>query len=81
MRSDIQKSIHAYDDFVIAFRYRDAKGNFTNRVVSPIKFLGADKFLGLCLSREEPRQFCMSRCEGLELKPAWDYVMPVAMTA
>jgi hypothetical protein len=79
VKEKIQKSIQNYDDLVVTFRYVDSKGNFSQRVVSPIRWLGGGKFLGLCLSREEPRQFVMERCQQLELKPAWDYVMPVAM--
>lgn len=79
MRKTVQKSIHNGDEWVVAFRYQDAKGNSTNRVVSPIRFLGADRFLALCLSREEPRQFYFQRCDNMQLKPAWDYVMPVAI--
>ncbi len=78
-RTLIQKAIQTSDDLVVSFRYQDSKGNWTNRVVSPIRFLGNDRFLGLCLSREEPRQFYFDRCENLQLKPAWDYVMPVAI--
>lgn len=79
MKEKIQKSIQNYDDLVVTFRYVDSKGNLSQRVVSPIRWIGGGKFLGLCLSREEPRQFVMERCQHLELKPAWDYVMPVAM--
>ena len=79
MRSIIQKSILNGDQWVVVFRYRDSKGNLTNRVVSPIRFLGDNRFLGLCLSREEPRQFYFDRCEDVQLRPAWDYVMPVAI--
>lgn len=79
MRQLIQQSINSHDDLVVEFRYRDAKGNATRRVVSPIRFLGSNRFLGLCLSRQEPRQFYLERCDELQLKPAWDYVMPVAI--
>ena len=79
MKEKIQKSIQNYDDLVVTFRYLDSKGNWSHRVVSPIRWIGNGKFLGLCLSREEPRQFIMNRCQQLELKPAWDYVMPVPM--
>ena len=79
MRQLIQKSIQNSDDLVVEFRYRDSKGKLTKRVVSPIRFLGSNRFLGLCLSREQPRQFYLDRCEQLELKPAWEYVMPVAL--
>lgn len=79
MRNLIQESMVNHDDWVVEFQYRDAKGNQTRRVVSPIRFLEGNRFLGLCLSREEPRQFRIERCDALQLMPAWDYVMPVAM--
>lgn len=71
--------MQCHDDWVIEFTYQDSKGNQSKRVVSPIRFLGGDRFLGLCLSREEPRQFRLDRCDHVTLKPAWDYVMPVAI--
>ncbi len=81
MRQTIQKSMQQYDDYVIEFEYKDSKGQRTRRIVSPIRFIGGNRFLALCLSREEPRQFNMERCGNVQLKPAWDYVMPVAMSA
>lgn len=77
MRQIINKSMQCYDDWVIEFNYKDSKGVQTRRVVSPIRFVEDDRFLALCLSREEPRQFKLERCDGVTLKPAWDYVMPV----
>jgi predicted DNA-binding transcriptional regulator YafY len=50
----------------------------THRVVSPIRFLGRDRFLGLCLSREEPRQFYLDRCQNVRLAMAANFLMPVA---
>lgn len=79
MRQIINKSMQCYDDWVIEFNYQDSKGVESKRVVSPIRFVGGDRFLALCLSREEPRQFRMDRCDNVTLKPAWDYVMPLAM--
>jgi predicted DNA-binding transcriptional regulator YafY len=67
------------DDLVVAFEYCDAKGATTQRVVSPIRFLGQDRFLAMCLSREEPRQFYLERCRNMRLAPAADFLMPVAM--
>lgn len=75
----IRKAMMQYDDFVVEMKYRDRKGNSTTRVVSPIRFVGKDRFLALCLCREEPRMFCMDFCEEVRLQPAWNYVMPVAM--
>jgi predicted DNA-binding transcriptional regulator YafY len=79
MTALIQKSIQRQDDLVLEFSYCDSKGKKTRRVVSPIRLLGKDRFLGLCLSREQPRQFYLNRCDAMELKPAYDYVMPVPM--
>ncbi len=75
----IRKAMIAHDDYVLEIQYRDRKKKLTTRVVSPIRFLGKDRFLALCLCREEPRMFCIDYCEQVLLKPAWDYVMPVAM--
>ena len=75
----IRKAMIAHDDYVVEMKYRDRKGKMTSRVVSPIRFMGKDRFLALCLCREEPRMFCMDFCEEVRLQPAWDYVMPVKM--
>jgi predicted DNA-binding transcriptional regulator YafY len=80
MRQLIFRAMHQVDDLVVVFEYCDSKGVTTRRVVSPIRFLGSDRFLGLCLSREEPRQFHLSRCGNLRLDRAESYVMPVAMS-
>ncbi len=79
MRKLIHRAIQQPDDLVIEFDYCDSKGTSTHRVVSPIRFLGADRFLGLCLSREEPRQFCLARCRNTRMGLAGDFLMPLAM--
>lgn len=79
MKDLIQRAMHQSDDLVIEFDYRDAKGAVTHRVASPIRFLSRGRFLALCLSREEPRQFYLDRCHNVALKPAAAYVMPVPM--
>lgn len=68
------------DDVVITFDYRDANGVSTHRAVSPIRFLDSKRFLALCLGREEPRQFYLSRCSNLKLEPAYEFLMPVKIT-
>lgn len=67
------------DDLVVVFEYSAADGTTTRRVVSPIRFLDKNRFLGLCLSREEPRQFHISRCRNVRVDLAMNYVMPVEM--
>ena len=79
MRHLILRAMHQSDDLVATFEYCDAKGAVTHRVVSPIRFLGKDRFLALCLSREEPRQFYLDRCQNVELARAAEFVIPVAM--
>ncbi len=79
MRQLIYRAMHQSDDLVVERDYTDAKGVPTHRVVSPIRFLGRDRFLGLCLSREEPRQFYLDRCQNVRLALAANFLMPVEM--
>jgi predicted DNA-binding transcriptional regulator YafY len=81
MRQLIYRAMHQADDLVVEFDYRDRTGKTTHRVVSPIRFLGKDRVLALCLSREEPRQFRLSQCHNVRLAAAADFVMPVAMSS
>ncbi len=67
------------DQVVVIFDYEDKQGNRTRRVASPIRFSSADSFLALCLCREEPRRFELTRCTNLQLAPAHEYSMPVPM--
>ena len=80
-RQNLYRAMQDSDELVVEFDYLDSKGNQTRRVVSPIRFLGKDRFLGLCLSREEPRQFYLKRCSNVETKRSCDYLMPVPMPA
>lgn len=79
MRQTIRRAMDDSDEFVIAMDYRDSKGVTTRRIVSPIRFLASDRFLGLCLCREEPRQFYLDRCSQLRLMPAAEVLMPMPM--
>jgi predicted DNA-binding transcriptional regulator YafY len=79
MRLLLKKAMQNPDDFVIAFEYLDNEGIRTKRVVSPIRFLAENRFLALCLCREEPRQFHLDRCFQIELVRAQDVLMPVPM--
>lgn len=79
MRKMIFRAIQQSDDLVVVFDYVDAKGIVTRRVASPIRFLGTDRFLALCLCREEPRQFHLSQCRNLRLDSAANYLMPVEL--
>ncbi len=77
----INRAIQQSDDLVIVFDYLDAKGQASRRVISPYRFLGDSHFLGLCLTREEPRQFQISRCRNVKIDLANNYVMPVVFEA
>ena len=77
MNATLRRAMQQPDDIVVEIEYEDSKGQRTQRVVSPIRFLGKNRFLGLCLCRCEPRQFWLPRCAKISLKKAADYVMPV----
>jgi predicted DNA-binding transcriptional regulator YafY len=77
MKSLLRTAMRDSDQYVVEMDYADAKGNRTHRIVSPIRFVGDYRFLGLCLCREEPRQFQLSRCENIRLIPAAEVLMPV----
>ena len=79
MRKMLHRAMQQADDLVVKMDYTDSKGQQTIRVVSPIRFLGSGRFLGLCLCRCEPRQFDLQRCQNAELQPAHQYMMPVPL--
>jgi len=80
LKSLLLRVMQQSDDLVIVFDYSDAKGLTSRRVVSPYRFLGETHFLGLCLTREEPRQFQVSRCQNVRVDLAMNYVMPVVFS-
>lgn len=67
------------DEWVVQLEYADSKGKRTRRTVSPIRFSGSERFLGLCLCREQPRQFYLDRCCNVRLVRSADVIMPVQM--
>lgn len=79
MKELIFQAMQDPDNLVIELQYTDRKKQQTRRIVSPIRFVGPDRFIALCLCREEPRVFEISDCRNVSLKPAWDYLMPVEM--
>lgn len=76
-RSMVAKVIQRSDSFVLWFRYRDTKGNATKRAVSPYRLYGDDRFVGLCLVREQARQFDLRRCENLQIGLSSEVLMPI----
>ena len=81
MRLLLTKAMQAPEEFVVSLEYLDVKGVSSRRIVSPIRFLPDGRFLGLCLCREEPRQFYLNRCHNVRLRQAADFVMPVLMAS
>lgn len=79
MRQILRRAMQQPDDLVILLDYTDSKGVESSRVVSPIRFLSKDRFLALCLCREEPRQFHLDRCRNARLGLASDVMMPMPM--
>lgn len=76
-RSMVARVIQRSETLVLWFRYRDAKGNETKRAVSPYQLLGDHRFQGLCLVREEARQFDLRRCKDLQIGLSSDVLMPI----
>lgn len=79
VRQILRRAMQQPDDLVILLDYTDSKGVESRRVVSPIRFLSSDRFLALCLCREEPRQFHLDRCRNARLGRAADVMMPMPM--
>ncbi len=79
MQQILRKAMQQPDDLVIQLDYIDSRGVESRRVVSPIRFLASNRFLALCLCREEPRQFYLDRCRNAQLQPAAEVLMPVPM--
>jgi predicted DNA-binding transcriptional regulator YafY len=76
----VRRVIMQSETLVIWFRYRDSKGKETMRVVSPYRVFNETRFSGLCLLREEARQFDLRRCDELRIGLAADIVMPVEIS-
>ena len=73
----IRRAMQDSDCYVIELDYLDAAGRRTRRVISPIRFVGRDRLLAMCLCRGEPRQFYLGRCENIRLSRAELFVMPL----
>lgn len=79
MKNLLKRAMFNPDDLVVEFEYCDRRGRLTRRLASPIRFLGSNRFLALCLSSCEPRQFLLEGCDKIQLRRACDYVMPCEM--
>ncbi len=77
-KRQIQKAIQSPDDYAIHFIYvTDDKVSI--RAVSPYRWNG-NSFFGLCLSKENHRQFRLDRIHKLRLVKSSEVVMPFQIT-
>ena len=76
----LRRAMQNPDNWVIEMDYVDSKGVPSRRVVSPIRFLSSNRFLALCLCREEPRQFQLDRCANIQIIDAASVMMPIAIS-
>lgn len=73
----IQFAIEQQDDYVLIFEYPSG-GMVRRRYVSPYKIhCGVYTLEGLCLTRQEARQFKIDHMQKVMLACAHDFVMPV----
>ncbi len=77
--ASIAVAMSSPEDWALKLIYRDKNDHLTTRFVSPIRYLGPERFLALCLCREEPRQFYLNRCVSIQLVPACTLTMPMPM--
>ncbi|XZE42917.1 hypothetical protein SH467x_002457 [Pirellulaceae bacterium SH467] len=73
----INRAMQNPDDWVVQLQYIDKAGTVTERVISPIRWLGGQSLLALCLCRETPRRFELARCSQIRPLRADDILMPV----
>lgn len=79
VRSKINSAMCNQERLVLLIRYKSVKGEVTERVVSPVRWLNRLAFTALCLGREGCRTFRIDRCQSAEIKQASDCLMPVAI--
>lgn len=74
----LRQAMTHHDRWVVRCEYTDQAGNTTIRIISPIRLAGPgpDRVVALCLGREEPRQFVLSRMSTVELVLASSVQMP-----
>lgn len=76
IRGLITRAARESDRYVLEIQYEDRFKDVTTRTISPIRFVGRDAVLALCLSREDVRQFALSKIKSAKLKDASDALMP-----
>jgi predicted DNA-binding transcriptional regulator YafY len=79
VRRVLRQSMDA-DRYACKVRYVDGKGVETERVVSPIRFVGESRVLAMCMGRQECRQFRVNRFRSVVRINASDVLMPETLT-
>ena len=64
------------DAFVAVIEYVDRCGKWSERTVSPIRFIGQSAMLATCLGNERPQRFEIARVASVKLKPSSEVLMP-----
>ena len=77
LKVQIQKAIHDPDGYCLHFIYI-TQNKISIRAVSPYRWDGRDTFVGLCLSRENPRSFRVDHIHKMKLVRASEVLMPFA---
>ena len=67
------------DQFVAAVKYLDERGNVTDRIISPVRYLTANRVCVYCLGREAPRTFRIAGILKVTLKHTCDVLAPEAI--
>lgn len=76
IKSAVATAMRESDTLALQIVYLDRDGCRTRRYVSPIRFVGPEKFLALCLSRESPRIFELEYCSQVQFVPTVSLQMP-----
>lgn len=72
-------AMEAPEQFVAAIKYLDSRGNVTERIVSPIRYLTPRLVSVYCLGREAPRSLRISGMLQVRLKITSDVLAPEAI--
>lgn len=79
MRSQIQKAIRNPEKYTLHFIYV-ANDRVSIRAVSPYYWQGGDRFVGLCLSRQNHRCFRLDQIHKLTVVESSELTMPYPIT-
>ena len=79
MKKQIQVAIQDPERYSLHFIYI-SNNKVSIRAVSPYGWQGGNRFIGLCLSRQDPRSFCLDQILKLSLVRSSEIRMPFPLT-